>query len=110
MILTLGENIQKEENKAWSILKSIKEDQDKKEEDKAYPPKKSEKLHVIFNSQGNHVDMNLYIFFTYSPLAMVKTFRVRSESSSSYESVEDVEFKQLKGEQAEAEYLHVLII
>jgi hypothetical protein len=41
---------------------------------------------------------------------MVKTFRIRSESSSSYESVEDVEFKQLKGEQAEVDYLHVLII
>ena len=83
-----------------SILKSIKEDQDKKEEDKAYPPKTSEKLHVIFNSKGMSAEMNLCICI-YSPLAMVKTFRERSESSSSYESVEDVEFKQLKGEQAE---------
>ena len=40
----------------------------------------------------------------------MKTFRVRSESSSSYESVEDVKFKQLKGEQAEVDYLHLLII
>ena len=91
------------------ILKSIKEDQDKKEEGKGHPPKKSEKLHVNFNSQGNHVSMNLFIFI-YILLARVKTFRVRSESSSSYESVEDVEFKQLKGEQAEVYYLHVFII
>ena len=90
-------------------MKSIKEDQDKKEEDKTYPPKKSEKLHVIFNSQGNHVDMSLCICI-YILLAMVKTFRMRSNSSSSYESVEDVEFKQLKGEQAEVEYLHVMSI
>ena len=37
---------------------------------------------------------------------MVKTFHARSESSSSYESVEDVEFKQLTGDQAEVEYLY----
>ena len=97
------------QNRKKSILKSIKEGQEKKEEDKAYPPKKSEKLHVFFNSKGMSVEMNLCICI-YSPLAMVKTFRERSESSSSYESVEDLEFKQMKGEQAEVEYLHVLII
>ena len=90
--------------KNWqkSVLKSDKYDQQQQNDSKIAG--KADKLHVIFQSKGRNIRISICIWIHFiPPLVKVKTFRIRTESSSSFESVEDLEVETLKGEQQETE-------